>query len=212
MSSVDCARPSSWVAKIVSWPPKILRMRAGKHGNTETCRLKRILPAFADKAFADESERREPVLEKTQFAHGVGDINLGACLNGLVQRAARNETWSAGFRRFRTPRLDAAARRSSACRKHASQRKVMHRQRVLFAVTLVGEKNGIACRICRRSSSRAPWSAGGWRIGLQISGNLHGARAQRREFLRSWLVLNQHGLVERKHGLPCSLPADQPAK
>ena len=45
-------------------------------GDAELGRLDRILPAMADQRAADEHDRREPI-DQTEFAHRVGDIDVG---------------------------------------------------------------------------------------------------------------------------------------
>ena len=89
-------------------------MRAMHDRRAELDRLDRILPAMLDQRSAHEHDRRQPV-EQSQFAHGVGDVDIGGRGRQFLARAQRHV--QAGSARWcgRSPRRDrdAAARSRS---------------------------------------------------------------------------------------------------
>ena len=91
-------------------------VRAMNDRRAELDRLDRILPAMFDQRSAHEHDRRQPI-EQSQFAHGVGDVDVGGRRRQLLARtqaphAGRKPRWCGRW--LRRDRDAAARSRSTA--------------------------------------------------------------------------------------------------
>ena len=64
-------------------------MRAAQDARAELDGFDWVLPAMLDERAANEGQRRE-LIEQSQLANGVGEVELRICANRLARRTPRN--------------------------------------------------------------------------------------------------------------------------
>ena len=178
-----CLAPPARIQRLIDIG-EIEDMRSMHDRCAELDRLDRILSAMRHQRTAHEHDRRQPV-EQSQFAHGVGDIDVGGRGRQFLARAqrdlhARHRRWCGRWPR-RGGHGAARSRSAAAERNRASalctSTRISSSPGWVEAATITGRP-----RVSAISHSSLAASAGGaWHVELQIAGGDDVAAAQRRK-------------------------------